>query len=49
MTLLENLFVTLNVIADGKVGPAFKGNTTLSVLAHFGNVLLDVLQRGHGA
>lgn len=49
MTLFEDLFVALDVIADGKVGPAFESDTALGILAHFGNVLLDVLQRGHSA
>ena len=49
MTLFEDLFVTLDVIADGKFGPALEGDAALGVLAHLGNVLFDVLQRGHSA
>lgn len=43
MALLEDLFVALDMIADSKVGPSFEGDTALGVLAHFSNVLLDVL------
>ena len=49
MTLFEDLFVALDVITHGKVGPTFEINTTLGILTHFCDVLLDVLQRGHGA
>ena len=49
VALLKDLLVTLDMIADNEVGPAFEGDTTLGVLAHLGNVLLDILQRGHGA
>jgi hypothetical protein len=34
------------VVADCETGPVFEADTALGVLAHFGHVLLDVLERG---
>lgn len=47
VALFVDLLVTLDVIANGKTRPAFESDTTFGVFAHLGNVLLDVLERGH--
>jgi hypothetical protein len=44
--LLGDFFVTLDVVADCEAGPVLEADTALGVLAHFGHVLLDVLERG---
>ena len=44
-----NLFITLDVIANGKLGPVFEIDTTFRIFSHFGHVFLDVLQRGDRA
>lgn len=46
VALLGNLFVALDVVADGKVSPAIEADTALGVLAHFGHIFLDILQGG---
>lgn len=49
ISLLVDIFVALNTVTGGKGRPAVKADTTFSVFAHFGHVLLDVLQRSHRA
>jgi hypothetical protein len=49
VSLLIDLFVALDVVTNSKVGPAFEADTTFRVFAHFGHVLLDVLQRRNRA
>lgn len=44
ISFLENLVVALDAVANGKLSPALKSDTTLGVFAHFGDVLLDVFQ-----
>ena len=47
--LLGDLFVALNVVTDCEVGPVFEGDTALGIFAHFGHVLLNVLEGRHCA
>lgn len=43
VSLLEDFLVALDVVANGKVGPAIEADTTFRVFAHLCYVLLDVL------
>lgn len=49
VSLFIDLLVALDVITNSKVGPAFEADTAFRVFAHFGHVLLDVLQRRNRA
>lgn len=44
ISLFVDLLVALDVVANSKVGPAFKTHTAFGVLAHLRNVFLDVLE-----
>lgn len=44
VALLEDFFVAPDVIANLKVGPALEADTTFGIFAHFGHVLLDILE-----
>jgi hypothetical protein len=46
--LLIRPLKALDVIAGLEVGPVLKSDTALGVFAHFGDVLLDVLQGRNG-
>lgn len=43
VSLLIYFLVALDVVANGKVGPAIEADTTFRVFAHLRHVLLDVL------
>ena len=47
--LLHDLFVRLDLIADLEIRPGFEAHAALGALAHFGDVLLDVLEGGECA
>ena len=47
ISLLVDILVALDTVTRSKGRPAVKANTTFGVFAHFGHVLLDVLQRSH--
>lgn len=44
VSLLIDVLIALDVIADSEVGPALEAHTALGVLAHFGDIFLDVLE-----
>lgn len=44
--LLHNFLVRLDLIADLEIGPGVEGHAALGTLAHFRDVLLDVLEGG---
>lgn len=43
VSLLEDFLIALDMVANGKVGPAIEADTTFRVFAHLRYVLLDVL------
>ena len=48
-SLLKDLFVALDMIAHCEFRPVFESDTALCILAHLGDVLLDVLERNNRA
>jgi hypothetical protein len=48
ITLLKDLFIALDMIANSEVSPALESNTALGIFAHLGDILFDVLKGVHG-
>ena len=48
-SLLDNLLVRLDLIANAEVCPVFERHAAVAVFAHLHYVLFDVLQRRHGS
>ena len=49
IALLKDLLVALDLIANSEISPTLEANTTLGILAHLSNVLLDILEGVHRA
>jgi hypothetical protein len=49
ISLLKDLLVALDVVAHCEIRPIFESDTALCILAHLGDVLLDVLEGNNRA